>query len=370
MPTIIEISSYAALALGIFLLYLLISRTRKWQISKIRYSREFSAKGVFEGQKVVLIEHIYNPTFLPIFFLDMEAFIHSDLSVETVSGGGGSSGEMQYLVSRFHLMPHARIKRSHNVTCLARGYYSISTVSTFNFGKEVVFDAPAELYVYPKLSDFSSLPRPQNNLQGDAVSARRLLTDPFSLSGIRDYQSGDPFNLINFKATAKYGLGSIKVNQRDFSSSRIFMIYINFQTDVNVTMPTEKYERLMEKALSDSATIIQNALESGYHVGFSVNCYMVNGDYYMRYPLTAGNYSFEEMLTAMAKIRARVGVSFLSLTDFDIADGLTDAEILIFTSYVDDIIDQQMSKFEQNGNAVHLVLLEDEEEDGSAPQNK
>ncbi len=361
MPSIYDISLYSGIAFMTYLLYLLVSKTRKWQISKLKYTREFSVSGVFEGENVVLIETIYNPTFLPMFFVDVEAFIHSKLAVSTVSAPEQSE-EMQYLVSRFHLLPFMKIRRSHEVRCKARGYYLINTVSIFSFKKEFIIDAPAEIFVYPKLSDFSSLPRPQNNLQGDAISTRRLLTDPFSIAGIRDYQSGDPFNIINFKATAKTGFGHIKVNQRDFSSSRIFMIYINFQTDINAFMSSEKYERLMEKALSNAATIIQNALESGYHVGFSVNCYMVNGDYYLRFPITAGSYTFEEMLKAMAKIRSRVGVGFLSLTDFDIAEGLRDAEILLFTTYVDEIIDTQIMKLEQNGNAVSVILLEDEPE--------
>jgi len=351
----------AVSALALFLLYLLISKTRKWQISKLKYTREFNVSGVFEGEYVTLIETAYNPTFLPIFFLDIEAFIHSKLCIESVSPTE-SSEEMQYLVSRFHLMPFMKIKRSHRVRCMARGYYLPDTVSVFSFRREYILNAPAELSVYPKLSDFSALPRPLNNLQGDAISKRRLLTDPFSLAGIRDYTSSDPFNLINFKATARTGFGHLKVNQRDYSSSRIFMIYINFQTDVNAFMTTERYERLMEKALSDAATIIQNALENGYHVGFAINCYMVNGDLYLRFPITAGAYTFEEMLKEMAKIRSRAGISFYSLTETDIDEDLNDAEVLVFTTYIDEVIDTQTQRLEQNGNSVSIILMEDEKE--------
>ncbi|MEA4831504.1 MAG: DUF58 domain-containing protein [Oscillospiraceae bacterium] len=362
MPTYIELSEYAALVLIIYLIFIALRRIRQWQIDKLEYKREFSDTGVFEGQTITLTETIYNKTFLPMLFVDVEAFIHCKLRIDSISAGAPDD-EMQYLVSRFQLMPYMKIKRTHTVNCIARGYYLLSNVCIFNLNRENPREAPAELFVYPMLNDFSAVPRPQNNLQGDCISLRRLLTDPFSITGIRDYQSGDPFNLINFKASARTGFGKLKVNQRDFSSSRIFKLYINFQTDINSNIQTVKYESLMEKALSDSATIIQSALESGHHVGFSANCYMINGDMYLKHNITAGAYYFEEMLKEMSMIRPRAGISFLSLVEFDLADGLKDSEVMIFTSYIDEVIDDEILKLEHNGNSVNIFLLRTDDDE-------
>ena len=354
--------------LGIAAIYMAYYSVKTNLIAKLRYEREFSVQGTFEGDEALLIETIYNGSILPLFFVDVKSYVYSSLKLADFAGGGDDQA-MQPIVSRFHLMPHMQIKRRHKIKCLHRGYYKLNTacVVTQSIGriKTTYFNSEAEIYVYPKIIELQSMPYPVNLLQGDSISKRRVMQDPFLASGIRDYAFGDPFRMINFKATAKsgfLGMGSIKVNKLDYCSDRVFMIYVNFQIPPEIaSIPGEIYESLMEQGLSFAATFIGEALRSGYKAGFAANCHMANGDRRISFPVFGGLGHIEEMLREMAKVQTRSGMSFTSLLESGIGASICNTEIFIVTLYVDRSIDESIAMLKMRNNAVTAIELENEE---------
>lgn len=242
---------------------------RRWQISRLRYERYFSDTGIFEGDHAELYEKITNPTPFPLLMVDIEAYVYGELALQGYTGL--HSGDMQYFISRFNLPPKKTVVRRRRITAKKRGVYELGTASVTVGGDPVYFESHAKLYVYPRFVSVKPQTLPKNALSGDTQSARRLLTDPFSISGIRDMTPGDPFNSINFKATARTGGQRIKVNEREFCSGRIFMIFLNLGQPPE-PIPGERFEQLMEAALSYSASLVRSALKTGYRVGFAANC--------------------------------------------------------------------------------------------------
>lgn len=348
----------ATCALVILFIYTTYYAVKKHVLKRVKYNREFSVSGVFEGEEVTLTETVYNSSILPVFFVDFESYIYHSLKIQGYAAEDNSA--MQLIISRFHLMPYMQITRRHKITCTRRGYYKLSTVCviTKKWGIEEAeyFSSETELYVYPKSVELNQISYPVNYVQGDSISMRRIMQDPFSISGIRDYSSGDPFNMINFKATAKsgfQGMQSIKVNKLDYCSNRIFMIYINFQ--ISMAVPTEIYESLMEQALSFAASFISEALRNGYRVGLSANCQMVSGEKLITFPIIGGLHHIEDILREMAKIQIRSGVSFASLLNRGIASDIYDAEIFIITLDMNASIDDSISLMKRRNNAVTVV---------------
>ncbi len=361
------------IAIAAVLLWILIRiylTLRNRMIERLVYSRAFSASGVYETEKVTLTETVYNNSWFPLFFVNIEGFVYGELSFDAYTAEPEQG--MQYFVSRFHLLPHMQTKRHHTITCKQRGYYRLETVSCLHSGRTKYFDAPAELYVYPRIIPFADVAYPTGTEQGEMLSQRRLIADPFQFSGVRDYRFGDPFNSINFKASAKSGaLNGLRVNNRDFSANRIFMVYLNFQTEQDVTVPTVAYTNMMEYGLSYAAAILREAAGQGYRAGFASNCCLVTGETMLKFPIGAGMQHLEDMMKEMAKIRAKEGISFSHLMEQDMKEGLTDTEIFVLTSYLDDKIAEQFSYMELFGNYVNFVKLSWEgEEERTAPADR
>jgi uncharacterized protein (DUF58 family) len=216
----------------------------------------------------------------------------------------------------------------------------------------------AGVSVYPRALAYAESNPLEYYLSQNAVTAeRKLLPDPFSFSGVRDYRPGDPFGSINYKATAR--TGTLKVNRRDFHTSRNFMVYIDFHmTSTNQPMASEEYAACMERALSYTADFIAKAVRQGFSAGFAANCKLVSGAGYVRFPMRRGEASYLEILRSLAEVRITAGVSFRWLLRQDF-DTLWNAEIYIITVVKNSAeLTETARAFEGMGNRVSIVVLD------------
>ena len=343
------------------IIYLIYFIFRDKLIGNLSYTRFFSEKGSYEGDEVTMTEVIHNKSFLPLFMIKIEYYIYNDLQYDGYEPDREHA--MQYTLSKFFIiLPFMQVKRKHTIKLLKRGYYTLDTINLLYAKRERNVLAPAEIYVYPKMIGIDDLPIPSSSMQGDAYSRQWLIRDPFSVSGVCEYRFGDPFNTINFKATAKsamLGVSGLRVNNRDFCSNRNFMIYLNFQTDKEVAMPFKVYEKLMEKGLSYAAALLREAFNFGYRAGFAANCTLVSGENQVKFPMTQGALNYEDILMQMSKVRLAEGISFAALLGNDALGGLCDSEVFILTTYINEQIDRTVDTFHKFGNNVSVIMLGD-----------
>lgn len=341
------------------IIYLIYFIFRDKLIGNLVYTRFFSEKGSYEGDEVTMTEVIHNKSFLPLFMIKIEYYIYNDLQYDDYEPDREHA--MQYTLSKFFIiLPFMQVRRKHTIRLLKRGYYTLDTINLLYAKRERNVLAPAEIYVYPKMIGIDDLPIPSSSMQGDAFSRQWLIRDPFSVSGVREYRFGDPFNTINFKATAKsamLGVNGLRVNNRDFCSNRNFMIYLNFQTDKEISMPFKVYEKLMEKGLSYAAALLREAFNFGYRAGFAANCTLVSGENQVKFPMTQGALNYEDILMQMSKVRLAEGVSFAALLGSDALGGLCDSEVFILTTYINEQIDRTVDTFHKFGNNVSVIML-------------
>lgn len=328
-----------------------IRALRRWQTGRLKYERYFSDTGVFEGDHAELYEKITNPTPFPMLMVDVEAYVYGELELQGYTGL--HSGDMQYFISRFNLLPKKTVIRRRRITAKKRGVYELGTASVVVGGEPVYFESHAKLYVYPRIVGVKTQTMPKNTLTGDVRSARRLLTDPFSISGIRDMAPGDPFNSINFKATARTGGQRIKVNERDFASGRIFMIFLNLQPPAE-PMPGKRFEELMEDALSYSASLVRSALQTGYRVGFAANC-GGEGASPVCFPPSSRGDTLQEILKEMAAARLfDCDMSFSALLS-KLLPSIKDADVLILTAALLPEYGAAIKQYKRRNNTVTVM---------------
>ncbi|MBQ8497894.1 MAG: DUF58 domain-containing protein [Clostridia bacterium] len=354
VPWIVRI---VLIAIGIFLLVLLGRAIRRFSIDRLRYERHFSDACVYEGDSVELIETIWNPTVFFIPFADVESYFYSGLAID---GRKTEKGGMGLFVSRFHLLPFEKVTRKIRVDCVKRGHYRLTSVSVFRCGVENHIDAPTEIYVYPRIETMSENIPSAYGL-GDALSRRKLIWDPFSVNGIREYQRGDSFRDINFKASARLSVGGsprFVVNRYEYCSNLKYYIYQNFHLPKNSDILYDEYEELVEVGLTLSASLLVKALDAGGLCAFSANCGTVEGELKVSYQLRGGEVHKNDVLREMSEIRAIDGVSFAGLMAADIARGVFSSEVFVITPYMDESIGEQISILERFGNTVRVIIPE------------
>lgn len=349
----------------LFILMIIYKKLKGKYLAKLIYKREFSTENVYAGETVTLTETIFNPTFFPLFSVDVEEYFLGGLWLDGAKPNPDvkAGAEQEPVLSRFTLLPFMQTKRHHQVFCEKRGHYQISTVRIYRKNDPLFINAPAEIYVYPPLVDPMINSFPVSCLLGEYTSKRRLIQDPFSFAGIREYRFGDSMNAINYKATARHPvitMSDIMVNVRDYCTGRLFMIYQNFHLQNAGKGLYDNYEKLMEYGLSVSSALIRDAVHNGCKVGFSANC-PVDNDSYIRYPMQSSEEHYKQIMHGFAAMRLSDGISIKQLLQMDIDDGLNNAEIIFLTTYMDDEIDDRLRMLKQYSNAVTVITLSEED---------
>lgn len=342
-------------ALFVFLAVLLARLIRKFSVDRLRYERRFADGCVYEGDSTELIETIWNPTAFIIPFADVGSYFYSGLSV---SGKQAEKG-MSLFLSRYHLLPFEKVTRRLRVECVKRGHYQLTSVFITRCGEEHPIDAPAEIYVYPKPEQLADQ-IPSAYGVGDVLSRRRLIPDPFSVSGVREYQPGDSFHTINFKASARLSAGGnprFMVNQYEYCSNYKYYIYQNFHVSKGVDIPAEDYEQVMEQGLRIAAALAVKALDAGGVCAFGANCMTAEGALKVEFPIRGGDVHKNDILREMSRISAMDGASFASLLAAGITKGIVNGEVFIITACVDASVSEQISVLEHMGNVVRVILL-------------
>lgn len=343
------------IAVGVFLIVLFLRWMRRFSIDRLRYERRFEDVCVYEGDSTVLTESVWNPTLFFIPFADIGSYFYNGLSVDGKQADKG----MSLFVSRYHLLPFEKVTRRLRVECVRRGCYRLTSVFITRSGEERYIEAPAEIFVYPRVEPIARDVRSAYGM-GDVLSRRRLILDPFTVNGVREYQPGDSFHTINFKASARLssvGNPRFMVNRYEYCATFKYYIYQNFHIPKEGDLLFDVYEQLMEDGLRFSASLAVEALDAGGVCAFGANCATVDGGLKVEFPLRGGDVHKNDILREMSMIRAMDGASFSSILAADIAKGIMNAEVFIVTSYVDEAIGEQISVLEHMGNTVRVIML-------------
>ena len=351
---VLKLIPIAALCYGLYHLFRFL---RARTISKLSYKRYFTEDAAFVGATLGLVEEIYNPTPFPLFLIDIEEYIYYGLGIDNLTEDGKG---LRLFVSRINfLLPFMQIKRTHKISCLRRGVYSLDTVSILAHGNMIPFNAPATLVVYPEPAKVPESIPPVSLSLGETVTSRALVCDPFSVSGIRDYRFGDTMRQINYKATAHsaYSPNALKVNNYDFSQNNHYLVCLNFHTPWKSGIDNEEYEALMEKGLNMCAGIVQVAIRSGGRTGFAANCKHDGKGKFLIYKMNSGMQHYLDILDGMARVQPIDSMSFAAMIDECIALNTHNTQFIIITMYMDSNISEKLATLTRFNNTVKIIMI-------------
>lgn len=346
----------AALAVIYFLWGLMLKKS----IKSLSCSRHFSCAAAFEGEEGELIEIVRNARPYVIPWVRIE----SDLSPNIQLGKMDNlhiSGS-RYYCSSFTLMPYQQIRRRHKVKFLHRGSYDLgkATLTVGDLLDAMQFfrhqEMDAKVLVYPALLDKEDLPFPVSMVLGELVRRHQLLTDPFLVRGIREYQPGDPIRDIHWPATAR--TGELQVRVHDYSAKSRLLVLLNAQYSDDQwgnSIPKEK-EEAVEAGIRLAASACVHAIRSGLAAGFATNMPVDEERESVILLPVEGSVCEEELLSMFAKLSIRCTEKFLSLVES--LEAYTGLDILLLSVYDSDSMQEAVGKLRSKGNQVTFYALE------------
>ncbi|RTE07983.1 DUF58 domain-containing protein [Paenibacillus whitsoniae] len=158
----------------------------------------------------------------------------------------------------------------YKITGLMRGAYRFSHFEAaagdlFGFAvRRVTRDDLHRLIVYPKPLEVGMTAMSLQADDAGARSAKRVRRDTPSITGVRDYVSGDPYHRIHWKSTARLGRLMTKDPEQAASVKRMLLL-----DTAPAAAPAGAAQPLLEKGIALAAGFFEAAAGAGGSCGFA-----------------------------------------------------------------------------------------------------
>ncbi|PLT31935.1 DUF58 domain-containing protein [Bacillus sp. V5-8f] len=238
---------YSFLPFAIYSTILFIYPVNQFDIERTLKKRETRA-----GDRVEVTILISRKNRFPLFFLLVEEKLPAQL--ERTMPGKNKTLVFPWLKKSFSL--------HYTLENLPRGehFFEGIRVKTGDFlglfEKEVMFDLPERLLVYPVYSELSYKQLDHLFGQGQAGITNRLQREQSIVSGVRDYQPGDQLSWINWKATAKKN----DIMTKEFEEAKSHDIFLVLDES-----PSKQFEAMVSYAASFVHSIHKKGIQFGFY---------------------------------------------------------------------------------------------------------
>lgn len=236
--------------------------------------RDFSSERLYAGNKVRVTITATRTFPFPLFFLIME-------DVASING------HKQMLFPGFS----RRLTIRYDITCIPRGehmFHSVRFKTGDLFGfleKETSISVPKTILVYPKLNPFIHEPFKRALERGMGSGRFQYHKDASLVAGIREYQPGDRFSWIDWKATARTNDIMAKEFEVKRSNDPLFVL------DCSIA---DHFEKMVEFTASAAKSILESGGQAGLYLPGGETSYL---------PVNGGERHFMNILYVLAKAR-------------------------------------------------------------------
>jgi len=248
---------------------ILLSRwlARHW-IESVCARRESNRHTVEIGDRVAVIVDLSSDSGFPIPWLLAE----DALPREALSCKPPKLKVDGRRVALIQFKPNGRKSIRYQLTFATRGYYQLGPLMLESgdlFGlhrRYKVVTEPNFVMVYPKVIPLSGYDLSSRRPIGEIRMAHRFFEDPSRLAGVREYQRGDSFNRIHWKATASTG----ELHSRIYDPSTVAgaTIILDFHKDM---YPAQGEPQRSELAITTAASLANAMCQMGQQIGLVTN---------------------------------------------------------------------------------------------------
>lgn len=247
---------------GAGIIYILIEKIYiKYWLKGLTADIKFTSEFAFPGDTVNLLEVVTNQKWLPLHFINVKFQLDKNLEFFTMDANSKIT-DRSYKNDVFSLLFYQRVTRTIPLMCKKRGYYTIDKIELISSGifmndiLAITIPISSNLVIYPASVNVDIIQVPYRRIMGSIITNQFTYEDPFEFKGIREYQTYDPLDKVNWNATAK--TDQLKVNMFDNTISNEVCILLNLENEGMIT-----YETLLEESISIASSLAQLLIESG-----------------------------------------------------------------------------------------------------------
>jgi len=353
--SLLIIGVLAGMALGTAWLW------NRYVLAGVQYERVFSQTRVFPGEKVDISTRVTNRKLLPLPWLQMADEFPTRLPLTKGKLAVTSESAIGLLSHLVALRWYERVSWLHQIDAVARGYYAFGPLTITSGDMFGIFTSREErqeqsfLIVYPRVVPLERLGLPSKQPFGEMRSPQRIFEDPSRTMGIRDYQRGDGFKRIHWKATARRQ--SLQVRVYEPTATPQLAIFLNTSTFEHFWDGIDTHT--LEAAISVAASLAQYALDAGYATGLFANAPLFHGDQTMRVRPSSSPQQLTVILESLAKLNTFALLTIEEVIEAEMPRLPWGATLVVVTAVITPALVSVLARLREAGRQTVLVTFGD-----------
>ncbi len=266
-----------------FISYVIMRELWKRQINDaLTYHFEFTAEEVFAGEYLYLDQLVINNTDKTIPYIKTETLLPQGLKVVLTDSETQTEELLQSVQSVFSLPPRSQVSRRWRLVTETRGTYTAQSVQVIIVSHDATGTASHSRQLHPEPSlrgTLTVLPAPAEWLTqmalapsytGERTTPQGLIFDPMTVCGIREYQTYDALNTVDWKQSAR--LGRMMVRKTEVQQNDSYNLVLNMQSIIveprsgDISAPA-----YIEDCISLCASLLDSAVRRNIPVRLMAN---------------------------------------------------------------------------------------------------
>ena len=277
-------------------------------LEEVVYERRFPYQRALIGEELTMSVSLTNRKPLPLTWLRVEDEVPDELEVVEGDADVSSGSGVQLLRQSISIGWYESVRWNYRLRCTRRGLFRLGPAyvesgDPFGFLRTQRTEAQeGSLMVYPRIVPLDELGIPAVRPLGDVRGGIRIFPDVSRPSGLRQYESGDPLNAVDWKSTARRQ----QLQVRTFEPSSTVAVVLVVAVDM-----TEPYWKtfsptglkLLERVVTTAASVASYAAERQYTFGLFSNDMPILDERPMTVPMNRGPEQLSTVLGVLATIR-------------------------------------------------------------------
>lgn len=266
------------------------------------------------------------------------------------------------------LLPGGSARWHVSSVCLQRGRFTIGPLSLHGgdpfglFPRQVALPETHGLLVYPATVDVSSFVLPVGELPGGSNTQGRTPQITPNAAGVRDYQPGDSFNRISWRASARTGRMMVKEFELDPTADVWVVLDLDARAHVRGLIRDLAYDdplaNLLANATEEYAVTVAASLARHFTNQNRTVGLMAAGQHREILPTDRGARQLMKILEALAVLRAEGRQPLPELLVAEAGRFNRHSTVLLVTASTDETIVQALLALVARGVKVVAVIVE------------
>lgn len=317
---------------------------KRWD-KNLRAEAFFKVEEAYEGDEAELTETLENAKNLPLHMVKVKLQLSKKLLFSDMENS--SVSDYFNRTDIFHISRGQRIRRTIKFKCAHRGYFYFNNIDLFStdllytreFSKNI--ESLSKLYVYPRPYSKEIIEPALNRINGEVLTKRNLIEDPFEMKGIREYQPYDGMKNVNWKASAKSE--ELMVNLHDYTTKRSIRVFLNLE---DATLM--KQDDIQEVCISIGIALVIHFCDLGVPVSVFANSKDVLTDNPIKLIEGSGDTHIRAVNRALSRIDLGKGAyKFHEYFEPLLFEEVNDSYTIVISSYIREDFEEALLKMKE-----------------------